>query len=86
MSSAPDRPEEHGLAVRSRDNEDRRVVDAALSSRGRAAAEEACGFRRQKVRHLVEHFKANEVEALLTVIKAVQREVGGPSRSGGEKN
>lgn len=82
VCSALDRLEEHGLAVRRRDHEDRRVVHAALSSRGRAAAEEACGFRRQKVRHLVEHFKVNEVEALLTVIKAVQREISGPSRSG----
>ncbi|MGC1185309.1 MAG: hypothetical protein WBA31_09195, partial [Candidatus Dormiibacterota bacterium] len=59
---------------------------AALSSRGRAAAEEACGFRRQKVRHLVEHFTVNEVEALLTVVRAVQREISAAPRSGGEKN
>jgi DNA-binding MarR family transcriptional regulator len=73
VSSALDRLEEHGLAVRRRDRDDRRVVHAALSSRGRAAAEEACGFRRQKVRHLLEKFDANELEALLTVLKAVQR-------------
>jgi DNA-binding MarR family transcriptional regulator len=73
VSSALDRLEEHGLAVRRRDLEDRRVVHAALSSRGRAAAEEACGFRRQKVRHLLEKFDARELEALLTVLKAVQR-------------
>jgi DNA-binding MarR family transcriptional regulator len=79
-SSALDRLEEHGLAVRRRDRDDRRVVHAALSSRGRAAAEEACGFRRRKVRHLVEHFNNDELEALLTVIRAVQREVSGRSR------
>lgn len=73
VSSALDRLEEHGLAVRRRDREDRRVVHAALSSRGRAAAEEACGFRRQKVRHLLEKFDATELEALLTVLEAVQR-------------
>jgi DNA-binding MarR family transcriptional regulator len=73
VSSALDRLEEHGLAVRRRDRQDRRVVHAALSSRGRAAAEEACGFRRQKVRHMLEKFDAGELEALLIVLKAVQR-------------
>jgi DNA-binding MarR family transcriptional regulator len=73
VSSALDRLEEHGLAVRRRDRQDRRVVHAALSSRGRAAAEEACGFRRQKVRHMLEKFDAGELEALRIVLKAVQR-------------
>jgi len=73
VSSALDRLEEHGLAIRRRDREDRRVVHAALSSRGRAAAEEACGFKRQKVRHLLEQFDTGELEALLTVLTAVQR-------------
>jgi len=73
VSSALDRLEEHGLAVRRRDRNDRRVVHAALSSRGRLAAEEACGFRRQKVRQLLEKFDARELEALLTVLQAVQR-------------
>ncbi|HVC40162.1 MAG TPA: MarR family winged helix-turn-helix transcriptional regulator [Candidatus Dormibacteraeota bacterium] len=75
VSAALDRLEEHGLAVRRRDQQDRRVVHAALSSRGRSAAEEACGFRSQKVRHLVEQFDAHELEALLTVVQAVQRRV-----------
>ncbi|MFZ0996469.1 MAG: MarR family transcriptional regulator [Candidatus Dormiibacterota bacterium] len=73
VSSALDRLEEHGLAVRRRDCEDRRVVHAALSRRGRGAAEEACGFRREKVRHLLEKFDSGELEALLTVLNAVQR-------------
>ncbi|HEY6539235.1 MAG TPA: MarR family transcriptional regulator [Candidatus Dormibacteraeota bacterium] len=76
VSAALDRLQEHGLALRRRDNDDRRVVHAALSSRGRAAAEEACGFRRQKVRHLVSQFSAGELEALLVVLGAVQRAVG----------
>lgn len=84
VSSALDRLEEHGLAVRRRDRDDRRVVHAALSSRGRAAAEEACGFRRQKARHLVERLRENELEALMTVLRAVQREFNGPSNSAGE--
>jgi DNA-binding MarR family transcriptional regulator len=83
VSSALDRLEEHGLAIRRRDREDRRVVHATLSSRGRAAAEEACGFRRQKVRHLLGQFEAHELEALLTVLKAVQRGIAGPSRQNG---
>lgn len=85
VSSALDRLEEHGLAVRRRDREDRRVVHAALSSRGRAAAEDACGFRRQKVLHLVQQFDAPELEALLTVLQAVQRGITGSSRPAGER-
>ncbi|MGH7643813.1 MAG: MarR family winged helix-turn-helix transcriptional regulator [Candidatus Dormibacteria bacterium] len=73
VSSALDRLEEHGLALRRRDHEDRRLVHVALSSRGRAAAEEACGFRRQKVRQLVEQFEIPELRALLQVLHAVQR-------------
>lgn len=80
VSSALDRLEEHGLAVRRRDSEDRRVVHANLSSRGRAAAEEACGFRRQKVRHLVGHFDERELQALLTVLAAVRRGIAASSR------
>ncbi|HUY10066.1 MAG TPA: MarR family winged helix-turn-helix transcriptional regulator [Candidatus Dormibacteraeota bacterium] len=80
VSSALDRLEEHGLAVRRRDQDDRRVVHAALSGRGRAAAEEACGFRRQKVRHLVGQFNAGEMEALMTVLRAVQRGIRPSSR------
>jgi DNA-binding MarR family transcriptional regulator len=85
VSSALDRLEEHGLAVRRRDEEDHRVVHAALSSRGRAAAEEACGFRRQKVRHLLGRFDAQELEALLTVLQAVQRGIRPASRPAGER-
>ncbi|MGH7692685.1 MAG: MarR family winged helix-turn-helix transcriptional regulator [Candidatus Dormibacteria bacterium] len=77
VSSALDRLEEHGLAARRRDREDRRMVHAVLSNRGREAAEEACGFRRRKVRQLVEQFQVPELEALLTVLQAVQRGVGG---------
>ncbi|MGC2192844.1 MAG: MarR family transcriptional regulator [Candidatus Dormiibacterota bacterium] len=85
VSSALDRLEENGLAVRRRDQEDRRVVHAALSSRGRAAAEEACGFRRQKVRHLVSQFEPRELEALLTVLQAVQRGIPASSRPAGDR-
>ncbi len=80
VSAALDRLEEHGLAVRRRDREDRRVVHAALSSRGRAAAEEACGFRRQKARHLVSQLDTHELEALLTVLQAVQRVAASSTR------
>ncbi|MGA7172672.1 MAG: MarR family winged helix-turn-helix transcriptional regulator [Candidatus Dormiibacterota bacterium] len=86
VSSALDRLEEHGLAVRRRDLDDRRVVHATLSGRGRAAAEEACGFRRQKVRHLVGQFSDREVEALMTVLRAVQRVISTSSRSTGERS
>jgi DNA-binding MarR family transcriptional regulator len=80
VSAVLDRLEEHGLAVRRRDQDDRRVVHAALSSRGRAAAEEACGFRRQKARQLVGQLDTHELEALMTVLQAVQRVVTSSSR------
>ncbi|HUY57597.1 MAG TPA: MarR family winged helix-turn-helix transcriptional regulator [Candidatus Micrarchaeaceae archaeon] len=83
VSSVLDRLEEHGLAVRRRDREDRRVVHAALSSQGRAVAEEACGFRRQKVCQLVGQFDTSELQALLLVLGAVQRGIrayAGPPR------
>ncbi|MGH7610031.1 MAG: MarR family winged helix-turn-helix transcriptional regulator [Candidatus Dormibacteria bacterium] len=79
VSSALDRLEEHGLALRQRDRQDRRVVHAALSSRGRTAVDEACGFKRQKVRSLLAQFETQELEALQTVLAAVQRTY----RSGG---
>jgi len=85
VSSALDRLEEHGLAVRRRDLDDRRVVHAALSSRGRAAAQEACGFRRQKVRQLVGQFDARELEALVMVLQAVQRGISSPARVAPER-
>lgn len=80
VSSALDRLEEHGLAVRRRDREDRRVVHATLSSRGRSAAEEACGFRRQKVRQLLSQFDESELKALLMVLGAVQRGIAVSAR------
>ncbi|MGH7641023.1 MAG: MarR family winged helix-turn-helix transcriptional regulator [Candidatus Dormibacteria bacterium] len=73
VSAALDRLEEHGLATRRRDREDRRVVHALLSAKGRAAAEQACGFRRQKVRELLEHFQPQELEALMVVLAAIGR-------------
>ncbi|MGH7610695.1 MAG: MarR family winged helix-turn-helix transcriptional regulator [Candidatus Dormibacteria bacterium] len=73
ISSALDRLEEHGLAVRERDLRDRRVVHAVLSRRGRSVAEEACGFKRQRMRWLLSQFDEGELRALLTVLEAVRR-------------
>jgi DNA-binding MarR family transcriptional regulator len=72
-SCTVDRLEEHRLALRQRDDADRRVVHVTLTTKGRAAAEEAAGFRRQRVRQLLDHFNADELRALLKVLAAVRR-------------
>jgi DNA-binding MarR family transcriptional regulator len=72
-SSALDRLEEHGLAVRKRDETDHRVVHAALSPEGTAAAEEASGYQRQTALQLLCGFDTEELQALLKVLAAVQR-------------
>jgi DNA-binding MarR family transcriptional regulator len=72
-SSALDRLQDHGLVQRHRDIRDRRVVHVILSARGRETAEQACGFKRQKVSQLLDRFELPELGALLTVLSAAQR-------------
>jgi DNA-binding MarR family transcriptional regulator len=78
-SSALDRLEEHGLAIRTRDDADRRVVHAALSPEGIAAAEAASGYHHQEALQLLCGFDTQELQALLKVLAAVHRCLEGGS-------
>jgi DNA-binding MarR family transcriptional regulator len=85
-SSALDRLQDHGLVVRQRDLQDRRVVHVILSARGRETAEQACGFKRHKVCQLLHQFERQELEALLTVLAATRRSLSGqlPAKLSGQ--
>ena len=75
VSSMLDRLEEHSLVERRRDESARRLVHAQLAARGRAEAEEAAGFRRGAIERVLQRFSDPELEALLTVVGAVERTI-----------
>lgn len=75
VSSMLDRLEEHSLVERRRDESDRRLVHVQLTDRGRAGAEEAAGFRRGAIERVLQQFSNSELEALLTVVEAVERTI-----------
>ncbi len=81
-SATVDRLEEHGLALRQRDDVDRRLVRVALSPEGAALAEEASGYRGQRVRSILLSFDAGELRALIKVLRAVQRCSAAPPDAG----
>jgi DNA-binding MarR family transcriptional regulator len=71
-TSIIDRMEEHGLATRERDREDRRVVHVRISQRGQVAVEEMMGMKRDRVHGLLEVMTDQELGDLIKGIEALQ--------------
>lgn len=80
-SSAIDRLEERGLALRQRDDADRRLVHVAISSQGEELAEEASGYRRAMAQEILAHFDEEELGCLLKVLAAIRRQAQSPVAS-----
>lgn len=80
-----DRLEEHSLAERRRDDQDRRLVHVALTRKGREAAQDATGFRRAKAMKVLSQFSQEELEAMLTVLAAAERVLSRASAQTGER-
>jgi MarR family 2-MHQ and catechol resistance regulon transcriptional repressor len=78
-----DRLEDHGLVERERSGDDRRVVRAHLTSKGRATIEAVFPDHVGFVRGLVEELSPDEQDTLRELLKKLGRGIAeGPNRGG----
>lgn len=70
-SAIVDRLEEHDLALRERDAEDRRVVHVRITEHGRTLVAELMGMKREQVQRLLDAMTAQELSDVIKGIAAV---------------
>ena len=76
LTAIIDRLEQRGLVVRSRDDDDRRVVHIERTPDGEQIVQEMMGMKQQHIRTLVEQLTKTEVAALERGLAGVLRVLG----------
>jgi DNA-binding MarR family transcriptional regulator len=74
-SGIVDRVEKHGLVTRQHRQDDRRVVECALTDQGRQLIEEIGGMRREMLRHTLGVLSEEELADLTRLVKTVLERV-----------
>ena len=77
-STLVDRLEEHGLVCRAREQEDRRVVIASLTDRGRALVDEAIGVKRASAERVLSGLSDEELGLALRLLRRVEALLDAP--------
>jgi DNA-binding MarR family transcriptional regulator len=70
-SGIVDRVERHGLVARQHRQDDRRVVECALTDKGRQLIEEIGGMRREMIRETVEVLSDEELADFARLIRTI---------------
>ncbi len=78
-SGIVDRVERHGLLERRRRDDDRRVVECALTGKGRALLDEIAGMRREIMRQTLEGLSDDDLAELSRLARKLTASLEGQS-------